>query len=356
MVGQDSQPQKLTMSSTKKEMLEAYNTLVKQLKEQREAEMKPAEKIEEKQSQEAIAVADALSTEGIGKEIGALKSEIGKMLVELSDKLEAEAGRYAQIKKAVSVREKELHEIYEIEKSASTLAALLEVQEHKRKQFEDEMAQRKELLQSEIETARDEWEKEGEAHEAEVRERNAAEKKRREREAEEYKYQFEREQQLAREQFDYEKAKLEREVQLKKDEMEKDLAEREKAVAERENELKDLRAKVEALSKEQETAVARAVEATTQRLTQDATNREQLLQKEFEGQRNVLNSRIEALQQTVKEQGAQIAKLSAQLEKSYGQVQDIAVKAIEGSANVKAFVSQAQPAAEAPRRSGQGES
>jgi hypothetical protein len=55
-----------------------------------------------------------------------------------------------------------------------------------------------------------------------------------------------------------------------------------------------------------------------------------LLQKEFVGERNVLNSRIEALQLTVEKQTEQIARLSQQLEHSYGQVQDIALKAIEG--------------------------
>jgi uncharacterized coiled-coil protein SlyX len=55
------------------------------------------------------------------------------------------------------------------------------------------------------------------------------------------------------------------------------------------------------------------------------------MSKEFEGERRVLTTRIELLQKTVKERREQITKLSAQLEKSYQKVEDIAVKAIDGS-------------------------
>jgi len=39
----------------------------------------------------------------------------------------------------------------------------------------------------------------------------------------------------------------------------------------------------------------------------------------------------------VKEQSERIIKLNPQLEKAYQQVQDIAVKTIEGSSNIKSF-------------------
>ena len=68
-----------------------------------------------------------------------------------------------------------------------------------------------------------------------------------------------------------------------------------------------------------------------ERVQREAAMKEELVRKEFEGERNVLNTRIESLEKTVKEQHEQIAKLSQQSEKAYGQVQNIAVKAIEGS-------------------------
>jgi hypothetical protein len=233
------------------------------------------------------------------------------------------------------------------------LTALLEAQKEKRQQFEAEMAQQKEELEREIEAAREEWEREKEEHEAEIRERDALEKKNRDREAEEYKYRSAREKQLAKEEFEHEKTKLEREFQLKKEEMERDLTAREKALADHEAELAQLREKVAAFPKELEAAVAKAVQQATERLGREAQTREELLKKDAEAERKVFNSRIEGLQETAKAQAAQIAKLSAQIEKSYGQVQDIAVKAIEGSANVKALAALQAQASEPQRRSAQ---
>jgi hypothetical protein len=89
-------------------------------------------------------------------------------------------------------------------------------------------------------------------------------------------------------------------------------------------------------------AVARAVQESTERLEHERKYAVELLQKEFAGERNVLNSRIEGLQQTVEKQAEQLARLSQQLEHSYGQVQDIALKAIEGSSRSPSV---AQPAA-----------
>ena len=327
--------EKLTMSNTKKDMLDAYNRLLKQFQERRVAEMKPAETAAEKKKAEAMEVAGSLSAEGIGKQIGTLKSEIGKTLNDLADRLETEMSKYTQVKKAVEIAEAELAEIYEIEKTASSLAALLEAQKQKREEYETEMQATRGQFESEISEQREAWKSEKTLYEAMVKEQNDAERKRREREKEEFKYQFERDKQLTLEQFEHDKAKLEREIQLKREEMEADLSEREKAVAGAETELQQLREKTERFPGELEKAVADAVKSTTDRLERDSRTSIELLQKEFVGERNVLNSRIESLQETVQKQAEQLAKFSQQLEHSYRQVQDIAVKAIEGPSSVR---------------------
>ena len=262
---------------------------------------------------------------------------MSKVLTQISDKLEDEVNRLNGIQKAIDIKEDELKELYEIEKSAAALAALIEAQNQKRQEFESEMAVKKEDLMQEIETTRAEWKKEKETYEMETKEQSSAEKKKREREKEEFQYAFKREQELLKDEFEDEKAKLEREIQLKREQMEKELAERGKAVSEKEEELNELRQKVGAFPKELETAINKAVKETTERITAEAKNREQLMNKEFEGEKGVFTTRIESLEKTVKGQSEQIAKLSAQLEKSYQKVEDIAVKAIDGSSNLKSL-------------------
>jgi hypothetical protein len=353
MTSREVKPQTITMKNTKKEMLEAYNEVLQQLKEKRAVELKPEKAIEGKKVEEAVEVTDSLSTEGIVQEVSALKLEVGRLLSQLSDRLEEEVGKYRQVRQAVEAKQKELQEIYEIEKSALSLAALIEAQHQKRQQTEAELAVRKEELTQEIETLRTEWGKEKEVHAAEIKQRDGDERKSREREKEEYQYAFQREQQLARERFEDEKARLEREITYRREQMEKELADREKAIVEKENELNELRKQTSAFPKELELAVNKAVKEAVQRVESEAKNREELLGKEFDGERNVLNTRIESLEKTVAEQNEQIAKLTQQVDKAYGQVQDIATKAIEGTSRSQPLANLQQLMAEQARKQSQ---
>lgn len=346
----------ITASSTKQEMLAAYKEVVKRLKEKREAELRPPAGAEEKQKEEAVREADSLSTEGIAREVGNLRSEISKVLIELSDRMEEEIGKYLRLKKAVQAREQDLKEMSGIEREALSLAALLESQKERKERFEEETADRKQALESEIASTRAAWKDEQKSHESEIQSREATEKKRRERESEEHTYNFERQKRLTKEQFEYEQARMEREAELRRQELERDLKVREQALSEKEADISQLREHVAAFPAERTAAVEKAVQETTDRLKREFEGREALLRKEYEGEQRVLESRIEALQQTAKEQQQQIARLSLQLEKSYGQVQEIAVRAIEGPGAGRAFSTSQPTLADKPRGGGPSES
>lgn len=335
---------KLSATNTKQEMLDSYNELLKQLEEKREAEATPEAKVAEKVMKQAVAVADTLTTEGIVRDIGSLKLEVGKVLTALSDQLEQESGRYESVKRAIVDKEKELEEIYEIQKAASSLAALIESQNQKKDDFEVEMASRKETLTREIEELRAEWQKEKQQRAAEEKEQGAAEAKRRAREKEEFDYALQRERQLAKDAFEKERAGyeeqgsvLQREIALRREQSDRQFAEREQSLAQQEQELADLRVRVAMFPKELEKSVAAEIKAAVDKQQLEAKYRLELLHKELEGEKNVQMTKIASLEAVVKEQAARIAKLNDQIEKSYSQVQDIALKAVEGSATIKAF-------------------
>ncbi len=330
---------KLTTTNTKQEMLDAYNDLLSQLETKRETETTPEQKVAEKAVNQVVAVADALTADSIIREISGLKAEVGKVLTTLSDSLEQEAGRYEAVKRAIIEKEKELSEIYEIQKAASSLSALIEAQNLKKEEFETDMAARKETLTREIEENRQEWQKEKAQRTAEVKEQEAAEAKKRVREKEEFEYNLQRERQAARDAFekekagfDEEKSRLEREIAQRREIADRELAEREQAIVRQEKELTDLRAQVAAFPKELETNVTREVKQAIERVKIEAETKLTLAAKESEGERNVYEARISALEAKEKEQAEQVARLTAQTEKAYTQVQDIAVRAVEGSA------------------------
>jgi hypothetical protein len=346
-------PKKLSMTSTKQEMLDSYNSLLKQLQEKQSGELKPERQIEEKKTKETVQIAESLTSEGVSREINNLKIDVGKMLTQIADRLDGEVKKFLAVQQAIASKEKEIQELYEIEKAAATLAALIEAQNARRTEFDTEMVRKKDELKGEIEETRAEWLKEKEEHDATVKERDIAEKKRQTREKEEFDYAFKREQQLAKDRFEYENAKLDKDIKTKREQADRELQVKEQAIAEREEELAELRKRATAFPKELETAVTKAVKETSDRITAEAKSREELLKKEFEGDRNVLQTRVEALDKAVKEQSEYIAKVSQQLEAAYQKVQDIAVKTVEGASDAKSLANLRQFLGDQMRKQGQ---
>jgi len=110
------------------------------------------------------------------------------------------------------------------------------------------------------------------------------------------------------------------------------LNERDKSISEREINLQDLQDKVNAFPAELNQSIDSAVQDTKERLSTEFAQKEELLLKGFEGEKNVLTAKLAAFEALIKEQARQIEKLNTQQEKAYEKVQDIANKAVSGAA------------------------
>jgi hypothetical protein len=294
---------KKSFAPARQQMLESLAQAEKQVKERREAAATPEDKLEAKALRESVAVAEGLFSNGVVKSITDLRSSVNKSLAQLSDRLEEEVAKYVQIQRAIMAKDQELQEIYEIQRSASTLVALIETQDRKRNEFEAEMQAKREELTQEIEMTRAEWERARNEHEDLRNEQEQNEQKRRQREKEEYQYAFARDQQQAREKFADEMTRArkesdERRAQAAKElsERERAMAGRERAMAAREQELATLRLRVEGLPKELDAAASKAGKEATERAMRDVATREELLNRQFAAEKNVLTSRIHALE------------------------------------------------------------
>jgi hypothetical protein len=191
-------------------------------------------------------------------------------------------------------------------------------------------------LSAEIESMREQWKAEKAEHDTQVKEQDAIEAKRRQREKEEYRYAFEREQQLARDKFEDEKAKLLAEKTQIENEM--------KTAEQTEKTCRNVRDRWRSgrSSGLQSRSGFPGFQPPWQRRPKRgrsarAKYQQDLLHKDFEGQKNVLTARVQSLEKSVKEQADQLAKLSQQQEAAYQKIQDVAVKAIEGASRVGSF-------------------
>ncbi|MFZ5832764.1 MAG: hypothetical protein ACOY3P_21975 [Planctomycetota bacterium] len=258
--------------------------------------------------------------------------------------------RYGQVRRAIAAKEAELKEIYDIQRSASTLLAFIETHERKRDEMQRELEAERAQLQQDIETTRAAWDDEIRLHDQSAQERKAADEKRRQREQDEFKYVFAREQQLARDQFNDEMARQQKELAERKAALEQEWSTREKAIAAAERELSELRARVAGLPTELAAATDRAAKDAVERMQMQHAATVELMKREFEGEKSVLSTKIAALERTAKEQSEHLTRLQQQAEKAYVQVQEIAVRAIEGSGSNKQFAALQQMLAEQARR------
>ena len=262
-------------------------------REARNAKVEEAAKLKEAEVRQAV---DVLSVEGVAQSISALSIQISKALAEVSDDLIAEVQRLATIRAAVALERAELERLHKIDITATALDQLVQDYDSKSLALETEMSARRAA-----------WDAEIKARERAEKEYDENLKKQRQRETEEYEYKKTIDRKKIQEKYDEDIRALEKKNREKQEALEKSWREREGAIKER----------------------------------------------EAEGRLSGLQ--IKTLDESVARQTAQMAALQKQLDEAKQEVQDIAVKAIEGASGARALSHVNQIAMEqAKTRAGQG--
>lgn len=309
-------------------------------REGRNAKVEEAATLREAQLRHAV---DGLSVEGVAQSISALSVQISKALAEVSDDLIAEVQRLATIREAVALESEELQRLHKIDIAATALDQL--VQEYDSK---------KQALEAEVSARRAAWDAEVKARERAEKEYDENLKKQRQRETEEYEYKKILDRKKMQDKYDEEMRALENKNREKQEALEKDWQEREGAIKEREEEYLRLQQEVGSFSSRLQAETARAGSEATQQTEQRFEQQMLLMTKEREADRRLAEFQIQTLQENVARQTAQIAALQKQLDDAKQQVQDIAVKAIEGASGARALAHVNQIAMEqAKTRAGQ---
>ena len=325
----------VSMANTKKELLEAYEGAKRRF-DSMSKDLLDAEKARKKlEKKVAAATADTQAAQDPLRRLHDLRGALSRELTELADRFETEIETYRKIQTAIETKKEELNTIYEVETAASDLAALIDAQRVKKEQFEREMRDQKEAFNSEMEEKRIQWQREQADREQRNKDQAEAIDKQRKREKEEYEYNFSRDKAQRKNALNDELQTLEKELIVKRSEFESqsqsrtaELDAREEAIASREKDMEALQKEVESFPKRNEAAVQKAVADTTERLTRDFKADKALIEARFEGEKNVLMGKIEALEKMVASQAAQISDLAKKNELAYEKVQDIANRAV----------------------------
>lgn len=275
---------------------------------------------------EVRASVEAVTVETVVQGISALSLDVSKALNGLSAKLLEQVELLGSVREAVQIEQGELERLHKIDVGATAFDQM--VIDYQRE---------KQRLEQEIAAQREEWAESRQRTEREQKEVEDNLKKQRQRETDDYEYKKALERKRAQDKYDEEQRTLEKKNQERQEKLEKDWAAREKQLKEAEQELARLRQESADFPVRLEKDQTKAANDAKQEAQRNYDQTIALLKKDADADRKLAEVQGRNLQDTVDRQIARIEALESQLQLAKQQVQDIAVKAIEGASDTKAL-------------------
>jgi len=331
----ENMEKKVTPTSTKTEILKAYNELLNKIQDSKLDN--PIAEQEKKIKETTVATASELTDEKIIGQISSLKLTLNSTLDKIEDDLAAEYQRLLKIREAIVIEDQRLKDFYQINAGADSLAAILAAQKEKKEEFEQEMSLRKSEFEEQLRTEKLNRDKEAKVYEEKRKEAEESVKKLRSREEEEYQYNLQMARKKDKDQYEQKKSVLDKELAEKKASFENEISAREQSVASAEKELAELRLKAEKFPSELEKAVLSSIKETTSQLDKEHKFEKQLLLKDHDGDMKLKNQQIESLLAKIKDLETQLKQAYSKAENAENNTKEITLKAIQSSGQIKIF-------------------
>jgi len=269
---------------------------------------------------------DGVSVETVVQRVSGLGLEVSRALADVAEKLTEEVQLLATVREAVALERRELERLHKIDVAATALDQLVQ-----------DYAREKERLEVEMAAQRAAWEEETACVERERKEQEDALRKQRQREIEDYEYKKNLERKKGQDKYEEELHARDKQNREQQDALEKGWQLREAALKEREEELARLKMEVDEfparLLKETEAAALKGQKEAEAKLEQQLL----VLKKDAEAEARIGALRVKTLEETLAHHAAHVAALEKQLADAKQQVQDIALKAIEGASGARAL-------------------
>lgn len=317
---------------SKAKILHSFQQL---LTEKKKIESKVATKEEEAEKAKNKQLLDAASTytiDSIIKGLADLQLDFGGIINGLNEKLTAESSKLDELKRAIEIETAHLQELQQIRIAADALHILTQEHQEKLTALEQNASIQREIIDKDIIEKRKLWQKEQQEFEVALQEQTAFVTKERQREVIDYQYELERKRKVARDEYEETKRKLERDLQESTRNQEKKWVEREKFLAENQGEFEENQKKAAGFEEELKQAYIKAKEEAIKEVEREAKIKADLFEKEWTANKQGYELKVQSLEQTIQRQTEQIAELSAQLQATLKQAQDLAMKAFGNKA------------------------
>ncbi len=309
---------------SKTEVQQEFSIIQEELKASRDAADPKSDEVARQKEDALRQAAEGATVEGTIERISTLRVELSRALSGISEKLVDEVNHLTALREAVELERKEVERLHKIDVATTALDLLAQEYANRQAQLEAEMAAQQAA-----------WQETATRTERERKEQEDALKKQRQRESDEYEYKRTLERKRAQDKYEEELRQQDKQNQERQEALEKSWAQREAALRESEEEVLRLRKEGADFPARLDREVQKAVTQAAKDARQQAEQQTQLTQKDAESERRMAELRIKTLEELLGRQNLQISDLQTRLDEAKRQVQEIALRAIEGASGAK---------------------
>lgn len=335
---------KITERNTKAVILKALREAEKKIAELEKGKLDAEAKVAVKKKTETVKKADQLMEKNIEDQITELSKSITGLLTKINEDLVTQTQNLQTVKEAIALKEKELNELFEIEKQAHTLAGLVNAHQELKLAQEEELAEAKEKAASELAEINDQIQKAREEYETILKEQKEQLAQMKQREEEEFQYNFARHKQKSYDELEDElsnkRKTFNEEVEKTKkalEEEKKAIEQRLKEVTEREKKMDELQAEVDALPDKIAEIESEAKSQANAEIKRKLSIRENTMKKEIEADKRILEKERDQLQSQLDAANETISTLQTKLDEAYKRIQEMGIQMVSSSNEAKAF-------------------
>jgi hypothetical protein len=318
------------MANVKDSKSQILATFKQILSQSQQSESKVATKAETAQkvaNREIVARSADYTVDKIVQGMADLQLEFGTIVRDLETKLTTEVEKLTEVKQAIEIERQNLSELEKVRVVADALDILTQEHQEKLQAIEQQLVDHREDLSQDRTATRKVWEQQQQEYTEQLAEIADRSTKQRQQETDEYQYKVTRDRQLQTDAYNETKRLQERDLNDGDRQRQKQWQEREKFLADNQKLLAENQKKVEAFPAEQTEATKKAREEGIRDTNADAKVKADLFEKEWEGNKQGYEFKIQSLEQTIERHTKQIEELTAQLQTALNQAQSLALKA-----------------------------
>jgi hypothetical protein len=289
------------------------------------------EEAEKAKYQELLDKVRAYTVDSIVNGTAALQLNFGSIVSDLSGQLLDESKKLNALKKAITIEHKNLDQLQRIRIVADALYLLRKEHEEKLAMLEMSIKGQTEKIEKEMAQTRKIWSKEQIEFESKIKEQETSKAKQREKELDEYNYKIERTRQVEMDKYEEEKRLQEFKLQAQNQAKEKAWQEREKYLMDNQAEFEKNQALTATFEGELKQIYTDEKNKASEKADRDAKVKADLIEKEWEAEKQGYELQISALKTSIQHQIERISELTDQLQTASNQAQNLAMRAFQSS-------------------------